>query len=313
MLDEDKEGRRCPECGSKDIIFDYERGEEICANCGTVLSEHNIKLGPEWRAYTQEEFERRARGGPYGKYISSDKGLTTEISIPSRKYPPYQRARLFRLRKIQRRMKFDRKLLRGLVELDRLTSLMNLPKSMKESAAYIYRKIEEKGGARGYSITSLCAAVIYWVHRLFEVPILMSKIIEYVDNSKSRAKKEISSCIRLIRRKLKSELNYKRTPYEDILYYIPKFCMELNLTKEVIDEALSICEKAREAGITRGKNPAGIAGACIYIAGILKNKRVPQRKIREVANVTEVTIRNRYKEICRNLGICTERIHNYKL
>ncbi|MEK6851477.1 MAG: transcription initiation factor IIB, partial [Candidatus Thermoplasmatota archaeon] len=46
--------------------------------------------------------------------------------------------------------------------------------------------------------------------------------------------------------------------------------------------------------------------AAIYIASILSNERRTQREVAEVAGVTEVTIRNRYKELTERLGIRIE-------
>ncbi|TFF67934.1 transcription initiation factor IIB, partial [Candidatus Thorarchaeota archaeon] len=56
-------------------------------------------------------------------------------------------------------------------------------------------------------------------------------------------------------------------------------------------------------GITVGKDPGGIAAAALYIAGILEDDRRTQREIAEASNVTEVTVRNRYKDLVRSLNI----------
>jgi transcription initiation factor TFIIB len=67
--------------------------------------------------------------------------------------------------------------------------------------------------------------------------------------------------------------------------------------------ALSIIDQAKEQGITIGKAPGGLAAAALYIAGIIEDDRRTQREIAESANVTEVTVRNRYKDIVKRLGI----------
>ena len=71
-------------------------------------------------------------------------------------------------------------------------------------------------------------------------------------------------------------------------------------------KALEVIERASELGITGGKDPTGLAAAALYIAGILVGERRAQREIAEVAHVTEVTIRNRYKEIVRKLKMDLE-------
>ena len=44
-----------------------------------------------------------------------------------------------------------------------------------------------------------------------------------------------------------------------------------------------------------------MAAAASYISSIVTGERVTQREIAEIAQVTEVTIRNRYKELVQRL------------
>ncbi|RLG31758.1 transcription initiation factor IIB, partial [Methanosarcinales archaeon] len=55
--------------------------------------------------------------------------------------------------------------------------------------------------------------------------------------------------------------------------------------------------------LTSGRGPTGVAAAAIYIASIECDQRRTQREVAEVAGVTEVTIRNRYKELAEELDI----------
>jgi transcription initiation factor TFIIB len=47
----------------------------------------------------------------------------------------------------------------------------------------------------------------------------------------------------------------------------------------------------------------GMAAAALYIACLQNNEKITQRSISEAAGVTEVTIRNRYKALIRQLNI----------
>ncbi|MEM3812189.1 MAG: transcription initiation factor IIB, partial [Thermoplasmata archaeon] len=85
--------------------------------------------------------------------------------------------------------------------------------------------------------------------------------------------------------------------------YITQFCNRLALDKNVVTEAEEIVRKASEMGLTSGKGPTGVAAAAIYIASTTLNQQKTQKEIADVAGVTEVTIRNRYKEISRSLNI----------
>ena len=52
-----------------------------------------------------------------------------------------------------------------------------------------------------------------------------------------------------------------------------------------------------------GKGPMGIAAASLYVAALLTGEKRTQREVADVAGVTEVTIRNRYKELLEELGL----------
>ena len=62
----------------------------------------------------------------------------------------------------------------------------------------------------------------------------------------------------------------------------------------------------KKKGLTSGRGPTGVAAAAVYIASVLCGERRTQRDVAEVARVTEVTVRNRYKELCEKLGLDVE-------
>jgi transcription initiation factor TFIIB len=55
-----------------------------------------------------------------------------------------------------------------------------------------------------------------------------------------------------------------------------------------------------------GRGPTGIAAAAVYLATRINTITRTQRDVAMAAGVTEVTIRNRYKEICQQLNIDAE-------
>jgi transcription initiation factor TFIIB len=85
--------------------------------------------------------------------------------------------------------------------------------------------------------------------------------------------------------------------------YISRFCSELKLSGEVQAKALEILKQADDKELTSGRGPTGVSAAAIYIASILCNERRTQREVADIAGVTEVTIRNRYKELTEKLNI----------
>ena len=86
--------------------------------------------------------------------------------------------------------------------------------------------------------------------------------------------------------------------------YVPRFISDLGLPSEVQKTTMEILKAARKVrGLVTGRDPRGLAAAAIYIASIISDCRVTQRDISRVSGVTEVTIRNRYKELVSKLGL----------
>ncbi len=293
----------CIECGSDNVICDEARGEIICNKCGLVIEEHMVDMGPEWRSYTAEERKKRSRVGSPVNYSIHDKGLSTMIGpedkdVYGKKLAPSRRAEIYRLRKWQRRTRThssrERNLIQALSELDRLASQMGIPRSIKEEAAIIYRKALEKRMSRGTTIEVMVAATLYAACRIRKIPRTLDEVAE---NSRIN-KKQLGQCFRQLVRTIDVAI-----PISTPIDFISRFSNELELSGKVSGRAIKILETAKKAGITAGKDPTGLAAAALYISGILEDERRTQREIARVARVTEVTVRNRYKELVRNLQI----------
>ena len=138
------------------------------------------------------------------------------------------------------------------------------------------------------------AASLYAACRQHSVPRTLDEIANY-----SRAKrKEIGRTYRFIARELR--LNIRPTNPGS---YVQRFCSVLNLSGSVQRKATDLIVDAQAKEITSGKGPTGMAAAAIYISAIQCNERRTQSDVAEVAGVTEVTIRNRSKDLIENLGI----------
>ncbi len=294
---------KCPECRSNHISKDYSRAELVCQDCGLVIDEDLIDHGPEWRAFDSEQREKRARTGSPMTYMIHDKGLSTMISWKNRdsygkSIPTRNRAQLFRLRKWQRRIRIsgttEKNLATALSILDRMASSLGLPRTVRETAAMIYRKAALKNLIRGRSVESVTAASLYAACRQCHVPRTLDEISQIANMSR----KEIGRNYRYVSRELGLKL-LPTTPQD----YVSRFCSELKLSSDVQGKVMEILKEAADAELTSGRGPTGIAAASIYVASILCGERRTQREVSEIAGVTEVTIRNRYKELAEKLDI----------
>ena len=200
-------------------------------------------------------------------------------------------AQIHRLRAWNKRLRVssagERNLAFALSELDRQSSRLGIPRSVREDAAVIYRKAAKNKLIRGRSIESMVAASVYTACRRFNIPRTLDEI---ADTSKV-SKKQIGKNYRFLSR----ELNIKLKPTSPI-DYIPRFASQLKLSGKVESKAIEILKKSIKEGLTNGKGPTGLAATALYIASILLNERKTQRDVADVAGVTEVTIRNRCRE-----------------
>jgi transcription initiation factor TFIIB len=291
----------CPECGNSNLISDEARGEIVCNICGLVLSQKLIDSGPEWRAFSSEEANRKVRVGAPTTLTLHDKGLSTMIGWKNKdafgkNISPKMKAEVYRLRKWHIRTRtnksIDRNLAYAMNELDRFASQLNLSKDLKESAAHIYRKMANKNLIRGRSIEAMLVASIYLSCRLNLVPKTIDDFMEFalVD------KKKVARCYRLILNELRINIQVSSP-----INFIPRFCAELNLSGKTQNRAAELLKLAKKYHITAGKAPTGLAGAALYVAAIQEGERRTQKEISLAAGVTEATIRNRYKELVNHL------------
>lgn len=295
--------KKCPVCGEESVVRDYQRGIVICENCGNILKENIKDRGPEWRAFDQKQREERSRGGAPMTYTIHDKGLSTKIDWKNRdgrgkSLSPQKRSQMYRLRKWQRRVRVsgakDRNLAFALSEMDRMASQLGLPKSVRETASKIYREAVYNDLIRGRSIEGVVSATLYAACREKQMPRTLEEIAEV-----SRVdKKEIGRSYRFVTRKLDIHL-----PPVAPVNYVARFGSELDISGKTRSMAIDIIREAQEKGLTSGKGPTGTAAAGIYLASVMSGERRTQREVAEVAKVTEVTVRNRYKELAEQLDL----------
>lgn len=291
----------CPECGSERLMRDYECAEIVCMDCGFVVAAKIADRGPEWRAFDNEQRTKRTRVGAPLTYTIHDKGLSTMIDwhdrdIYGKSLSPGQKAQVYRLRKWQRRIRVsdatERNLAFALSEITKIANNLNLPKSILETASVIYRKAVKERLIRGRSIQGVTAAAIYLACRQCK----LARTLEEIAQSSSVNKKEVGRSYRF----LIKELDYSIPPLKPS-QYITKFSNQLTMQGKVEEIAHKILITAKELKLTSGRGPTGIAAAASYIASVLTGERKTQREIAEIAQVTEVTIRNRYKELVERL------------
>jgi transcription initiation factor TFIIB len=295
--EEDDETLRCPECGSTDLATDSEHGETVCEECGLVVEEDAVDRGPEWRAFDSSERDSKSRVGAPTTNMMHDKGLSTNIgwqdkdaygnSLSSNQRQKMQRLRTWNERFRTRDSK-ERNLKQALGEIDRMASALGLPDNVRETASVIYRRALDDDLLPGRSIEGVATSALYAAARMAGTP----RSLDEITTVSRVGKDEISRTYRYVVRELKLEIEPA-----DPEQYVPRFASDLDLSDESERHARQLLRTAKEQGIHSGKSPVGLAAAAIYAASLLANEKVTQSEVSEVANISEVTIRNRYHEL----------------
>ena len=150
---------------------------------------------------------------------------------------------------------------------------------------------------RGSSIEGIATASLYAACRKNQVPRTLEEVAEV-----SRVEKnDIGRSYRFLTRELDIRL-----PPVDPSRFVARFGSELDIEGETRTKAIEIIRKAKDEGLTSGKSPTGTAAAALYIASLMNGERKTQREVADVSNTTEVTVRNRYKEMVDGLGLDVE-------
>jgi transcription initiation factor TFIIB len=232
-----------------------------------------------------------------------DHGISSSISYQNRDYTgrritQEKQIQFYRLRKWNRRAEVEssnqRNLVKALGMINHLGDELNVPRSVTETAALVYRQTLRKGGARGRTINNLVAASLYIGCRICEVSRSLTVISEAADISK----KEAATYYRYVHRILDRDI-----PSINTAKIVSMLVNKIDRSGEVERLALEILNNASDLKITSGKNPSGMAAASVYISCILMGGKITQGTIATPARVTEVTIRNRYKELVNRLNL----------
>jgi transcription initiation factor TFIIB len=181
-----------------------------------------------------------------------------------------------------------------MTELDRLSDKLNVPSFVKEKAAIIYRKALDKGMVRGRSINSIAAASLYAACRLTDIPRTLKEILE----ASAVDKKTVTRCLRLLVRTIDLQL-----PVPNPLNYLSKIADRMKISDQTQGIAAKYLHEAWKKRFSTGKDPTGVAAASLYIACLMNNEKKTQKEIAEAASVTEVTIRNLFKSLIKQLEI----------
>jgi transcription initiation factor TFIIB len=293
---------KCPNCGKRGtFVRDEESGEMVCSNCGFVLREKEEETGPSFSS--SEAGTSEMSSGPPTSIAQPDMGLATVIGregtdasgtgLSSRTRSTVERMRVWD-RRSQPDQGAYKSMSRAFDQIKTIADKLSVGQGAIERAAYIYRKALEKGLTRGRPLTQLAAAALYAACRDLQIPRSLKDVAEAGNVSK----KDLSRAYRT----LVTELDI-RMPVEDPIRSLPKIGSAIGASPRTMRKAQEILRMAEAAGVSAGKDPMGLAGAALYIASHLEGEGKSQPRVAKAAEVTEVTVRNRYRALKSSLKL----------
>ncbi|HEX2168926.1 MAG TPA: TFIIB-type zinc ribbon-containing protein [Nitrososphaera sp.] len=286
----------CSVCKNGRPIADLESGELVCSDCGLVFSEKATDNRPEWRNFGSENNDRARTGSPVS-LAQHDMGLNTVIgnnnkdshgqSLDASMHSTMKRLRTYDFRS-QTRTSADRNLMRAFGELGRQRDKLGLSDAMIDKTAYIYRKALGKGLVKGRSTSAILAAAIYIACREMGAARSLNDISEITDVRR----KVISRSYMILIQQLEIIM-----PMIDPIKCIAKIANKANLSEKTKRMAIDVMKDLVNTQLPAGKRPMSLAATILYLSCLRNDEAVTQKELAEAAGVTEVTMRNRIKDL----------------
>jgi len=299
-LDSTIGSQKCPLCELYNtIIIDPKSTDTVCSKCGMVMTD-KMDTWPGWQGNAVDELQGNNRTGPPLSLTRRDIGLSTVIgneNLDARRnqikavvLPTLRRLRTWDSRTQSNNYHFKV----AFRELDCLKDKLGLSEPIAEKAAYLFRKAHEKGIIRGRSTLAVLAAAVYIACRQMEAP----RTIEDVVTASNIKRKAITKC----HRELIFELQLK-LPDIDNKKCVVRVANKANVSEKTKYKAINLMDEVVRQGISTGKDPMGLAAAVLYASCIMTGEQKSQTDLARAAQITQVTIRNRFKDLSNRLEL----------
>jgi transcription initiation factor TFIIB len=258
----------CPDCGGP-VITDIERGETVCAQCGLVVSESAVDVGPEWRSFDKE---KRIRTAPLKLVVKTDMAVRPEHGAEWR-----------RLARLHKEVLHSRewKLAEIGAELKRIRECAGLPQSVVEEAEALVRK--HLNAVKGFPPEVVAVAALWTATKAAGAPRPLDDFLACSKADKGRVRKAAW-------RLMEAARLGRRPSLED---YVSTLAARVDLPATTAKAALDILEKNKR--VLAGKNPWVWAAAALWLA----SRRMPgiQKALAEAAGSTPSGVRDAAKKM----------------
>ena len=278
--------KRCKDCGGIFFYNDKFRGEIICRNCGLVIESKMINYSDSIKPCLNfdEKMKIAHNAGPIGGSRVKDLFSKTSFQFRDCMHNP----RFLRLMKIDSTKDPSlRSVSLSMVHLNRICTELSLPEHVKEESSSVFFKAWKIGALRGFSIELVTSACIYFACRKYRIARTLSEIGACSTLDPFRLSRVFSKVFSMLGLPL---------PRMDYIAFAEKYAKMLKLGPKQSSNLMKIMKSIKLSKFS-GKNPLSIIGALIYIIQQADGKKISQKDISNVLNITEVTIRKRIYEL----------------
>jgi len=274
----------CKECGNL-IISDSRRAQMACTVCGLISSEREIDTSQSGkRAFNNDEANKRVHSSP----MNINK--RTIIPVNETKNPELRRASKWQHTRTPKQLKRDI----GYVEIKRIVGNENLSYSIVDSAMILFDKVCKSNDLKRNNVKGTAIACLFHACQKNNSYRSIEELNDNPDINNHRIWRIYSKMAQIF--KLKISL-------PDPLSYILRFIPELGIDPCLLEKMKDVLSQYKKNTVVSAKNSKGIAAGVIYTVCMIDNRNITQEKIAEVAKVSTVTLRKRYKEIIKHLKL----------
>jgi transcription initiation factor TFIIB len=184
--------------------------------------------------------------------------------------------------------KRERNQVYGFTEIRRLTGQLGLPEDLQEQACVLFESAQNADLLQGRCIEGFAAAAVYGICRTRSVSRTVEEIVAVASADADELKIAYSA--------LNRELDLSTGPI-DPTEYLARFASELDVPTGIERHARALATEAHESGTTTGRNPSGVAAACLYTAAREADHDLTQAEAADIADVSAVTVRKTYQDL----------------
>lgn len=276
---------KCPVCNSvSEVVVDYERGQVICKNCGTVLRDVIADLGPEWRRPESS----RAYSGPMGSSLGDIEYGNVKV---------IDKIKAISLKRFSRPISTPLERVEADIRefLESAREKLGIPKNIIEDSIMLYKKLYE-AGYRAPRLESYAATLYFSLKRHGVAAITLKKIVEGLGVDRTNF---VSAYMELMN--VASKLGIK-PPRVDPKIYIPRIVSALGIGDEKLAEVQRVAVDILRYVISvprirNGRKPQVLAAAAVFYACYIAGVEITQKEVAKAADSTEGPVRELLKDL----------------